>query len=619
MNPQQAGTHENPPSALLGKSVSMELDSAEAIYQSLLTKYNEKANSLRRQLGWFSFIRLLLFIGFIFLGYKSVQTGASSFIVPAVISLFGFLLFIRLYDKLQNQATFYSELVKLNKNEINFLNGLPSVYPDGTEYIDPHHSYSYDLDLFGEGGLFPYLNRTSTVFGKNALANSLLQPNKTAIAERQKAIEELKHQLEFRQHLQAHGSLLDSKEKELSQLRAWLLAKPGFTNKPVYMVLMIFPIATVGSLAYYLISEQAGFLDAFYYLFVVNLVIAGAFAKRISGHLSVSTSVTKILLQFAGQLKQIEKQSFQSSLLQQLQAGLKTGSEAASQSIAKLASLFNYLETVINLVVSILLNGIFLFHVHILFALEKWKKKNGQLVMPWLELLGEMESLNSFANLAFNNDSFCIPKICETENLAAVDMGHPLIRSEKRINNSISFHQHRFVILTGSNMSGKSTFLRTLGINMILARAGSFVCAREFTFYPYEVNVSMRISDSLQDSESFFYAELKKLHQIIMQLEAGEKTFVLLDEILRGTNSNDKHNGTVGLIRKLVSAHACGVIATHDLTVAKLAEETGGYISNKCFESEIISDELVFDYKLKDGVCTKLSASFLMKKMGVIG
>jgi len=318
-------------------------------------------------------------------------------------------------------------------------------------------------------------------------------------------------------------------------------------------------------------------------------------------------------------LKQIEKQSFHSSLLQQLQAGLKTGSEAASQSIAKLASLFNYLETVINLVVSILLNGIFLFHVHILFALEKWKKKNGQLVMPWLELLGEMESLNSFANLAFNNDSFCIPKICETENLAAVDMGHPLIRSEKRINNSISFHQHRFVILTGSNMSGKSTFLRTLGINMILARAGSFVCAHEFTFYPYEVNVSMRISDSLQDSESFFYAELKKLHQIIMQLEAGEKTFVLLDEILRGTNSNDKHNGTVGLIRKLVSAHACGVIATHDLTVAKLAEETGGYISNKCFESEIISDELVFDYKLKDGVCTKLSASFLMKKMGVIG
>ena len=190
---------------------------------------------------------------------------------------------------------------------------------------------------------------------------------------------------------------------------------------------------------------------------------------------------------------------------------------------------------------------------------------------------------------------------------------------EKRINNSISFAEQRFVILTGSNMSGKSTFLRTLGINLVLARAGSNVCADQFAFYPYEVHVSMRITDSLQDSESFFYAELKRLHSIILQLQAGEKTFVILDEILRGTNSNDKHNGTIGLIRKLVAAHATGIIATHDLTVSKLEEESQGYISNKCFESEIINDELIFDYKLKEGVCTKLSASFLMKKMGVIG
>jgi len=261
---------------------------------------------------------------------------------------------------------------------------------------------------------------------------------------------------------------------------------------------------------------------------------------------------------------------------------------------------------------------LFLFHVHILYALEKWKQKNGQYIMPWLELSGEVEALNSFANLSFNNKTFCQPQTSETETLMTVDMGHPLIGSEKRINNSISFSQQRFVILTGSNMSGKSTFLRTLGINMVLARAGSNVCADQFIFYPYAVHVSMRITDSLQDSESFFYAELKRLQGIIFQLQAGEKTFVILDEILRGTNSNDKHNGTIGLIRKLAAANACGIIATHDRTVSKLAEENNGYISNKCFESEIINDELSFDYKLKEGVCTKLSASFLMKKMGVI-
>ncbi|WP_276504355.1 MutS-related protein [Terrimonas pollutisoli] len=587
-------------------------------YQSLLSKYTARANALTQQLRWFSFFRLLFFCGFIYLGFKSIQTGDRILIISTIVSLIIFLLFIRVYDKLQSSASFYKELAKLNSNEIDFLKGQPSVYADGKEYTDPHHPYSYDLDLFGEGGLFAWLNRTSTSYGKEALAKSLLHPDLKQINERQDAIEELAHKLDFRQHLQAHGSLLDTKEKELQQLKAWLTAKPGFTNRTVYWLLMLFPFATITCLVYYFASEQEAALNTFYYLFIVNLIIAGVFAKKISAHLSVSTSVTKILQQFAGQLHQLETQSFQSSLLKQLQQGLKTGEIMASRSIARLASLFNYLETIINLVVSILLNGLFLFHIHVLYALEKWKQKNGNHVLPWLELLGEAEALNCFANLSFNNKSFCRPQLTQRETLVAINMGHPLIRSEKRITNSISFAEHRFVILTGSNMSGKSTFLRTLGINLVLARAGSNTCADQFSFYPYAVHVSMRITDSLQDSESFFYAELKRLHSIIEQLNEGEKTFVILDEILRGTNSNDKHNGTIGLIRKLVSANACGIIATHDLTVSKLAEENNGYISNKCFESEIINDELVFDYKLKDGVCTKLSASFLMKKMGVI-
>ncbi len=611
MKLNKTGGYETPPLVPLRRD-------GEATYQSLLSKYTAKANTLNQQLRWFSLLRLLLFCGFIFLGYKSIQTGDRLFIFSTILLLVIFLLFIRLYDKLQSKAAFYKELANLNNNEINFLNGQPSVYADGIDYADPHHPYSYDLDMFGNGGLFPYLNRTSTTFGKEALAKSLLHPDTKIILARQEAIQELTTKLEFRQHLQAHGALLDTKEKELQQLTAWLNAKPGFTNKTVFWLLMLFPIATIACLVYYFISEQDNVLNIFYYLFIANLIIAGFFAKKISAHLSVSTSVTKILQQFAGQLQQVEAQSFQSPLLQQLQQGLKTGNLTASHSIAKLASLFNYLETIINLVVSLLLNGLFLFHIHILFALEKWKQKNGGKILPWLKLLGEIEALNSFANLSFNNKTFCQPQVSETEIVVADNMGHPLIRSEKRINNSISFADNRFVILTGSNMSGKSTFLRTLGINLVLARAGSNVCANQFIFYPYSVHVSMRISDSLQDSESFFYAELKRLQAIIHQLQAGEKTFIILDEILRGTNSNDKHNGTIGLIRKLISANACGIIATHDLTVSKLTEENNGYISNKCFESEIINDELIFDYKLKEGVCTKLSASFLMRKMGVI-
>lgn len=587
-------------------------------YQSLLEKYTAQTTLLKTNLGWLSFFRLLLFVAFIFLGYQSLQGGGAFFIIATILSLAGFLIIIRVYDNFQSKVAFYKALTKLNSDEINFLNGQPSVYATGKEYTDPHHPYSYDLDLFGDASLFPYLNRCSTSFGKEALAQSLLHPVADQIEERQKAIAELKEKLDFRQHLQAHGSLLDTKEKEMNQLKAWLVAPPSFANRTAYLLVMLFPVASTTCLIYYLFTEQEKVLNTFYFLFVLNLFVAISFGRKIAAHLSVSTSVNKILQQFSGQLKQLETQSFQSPLLQQLQKGLTTDNITASKSLGKLASLFNYLETIVNFVVSMLLNGLFLFHVHVLYTLEKWKQQNGKKIMPWLRLLGEAEALNSFANLSFNNESFCTPQVSKTETLIANNMGHPLIRSAKRINNNISFAEQRFVILTGSNMSGKSTFLRTLGTNLILARAGSTVCAAEFIFYPYAVHVSMRITDSLQDSESFFYAELKRLQAIIHQLEAGDKTFVILDEILRGTNSNDKHSGTIGLIHKLVAANACGIIATHDLTVSELAVEKPAYISNKCFESEIINDELIFDYKLKDGVCTRLSASFLMKKMKII-
>lgn len=589
-----------------------------SVYESLKNRYSQKASQLTVWLGWISFVRLLLFLLFIFLGFKSLQTGSIYFILSTLIILTGFLLLIRLYDKLQQQTAFYRALVKLNTDEIHFLESQVSVNPDGKEYINPHHSYSYDLDLFGPGGLFSYLNRCSTGFGKEALANTLLSPDISIIGQKQEAIIELKDKLEFRQYLQAHGSLLDTKEKELQQLKSWLASPPAFKNKYLHLIAFIFPLLSTFFLTYYLITENASALNYFYDLFLVNLIVTISFTRKIMAHLSVSTSVTKILQQFAGQLKQVESQNFNAPLLQKLQQKLKSGDITASISISRLAALFNYLESIVNLVVSTLLNGLFLFHVHILFRLEKWKKQNSEKVMDWLAILGEFEAMNSFANLSFNNPEFCTPELTKDETIETDNMGHLLIRKEKRINNSVSFSNQRFTILTGSNMSGKSTFLRTLGINLILARAGSMVCADRFKFYPFNVHVSMRITDSLQDSESFFYAELKRLQEIIRELNEGEKTFVILDEILRGTNSNDKHNGTVGLIRKLVGAKACGIIATHDLTVSELQHEFPGYISNKCFESEIINDELRFDYKMKDGVCTRLSASFLMKKMNII-
>lgn len=550
--------------------------------------------------------------------YYYFKYGQTWLLLTGIACFILFLYLIRYYDKVKRQWQLSKGLEEINQTEINLINGEASPYEDGKAFIDPHHPYSYDLDLFGPSSLYQFLNRTTTSFGKDKLKQELLIDQPTAIRPRQEAIDELSQKLDFRQNLQASGNIHLSEEKKLESLQKWLNAAPAFTSKTSYYLLWIFPVATIVLLIMFLVTENGRYSSLMGLGFVINLAITFSFAKKMAQYIAVSTDINKTLQQFSEQISLIEAQEFRSSLLQSLQSEYRSHSFRSSAEISRLASLFNYLDFLFNIFVSPLLNGFLLFHLHILFRLDQWRAIHGNRVNRWLEIIGEMESLSSFANMAYNNPSFCVPVVADKERLNATDLGHPLISEKKRITNSISFNEHPFVILTGSNMSGKSTFLRTLGINLVLARAGSRVCATEMNFYPFDIFVSMRINDSLQDSESLFYAELKRLHAIIEHIQSGRSTFIILDEILRGTNSNDKHNGTVGLIRKLVKGQATGIIATHDLTVADLTLQTPAYLTNKCFESAIIQDELTFDYKIKDGVCSKLSASFLMQKMGII-
>jgi len=589
-----------------------------SIYTEKAANYRNKAKRIQQQLRWLSIGRLMVFLTFIFLIYQVTQNSHAIIVVAAILAFVLFLVSLRWYSKLQQQNLYYNALAQWNEKEMEFLQTHKSSYDTGAEYEDPQHPFSYDLDLFSAGGLFSYLNRCSTNFGKDSLAKTLTNPNVSDISARQKAIEELASKLDFRQQLYAHGSLHQSRKKDLKRLLDWADGESKFIHPVLYYVLMLLPLITVGCLVYYFISENENLLHWFYRLFTLNLIVAFSFTKKITSQLSVSSSVTKILNNYFNQLKLIEETNFQSPLLKQFQQNLQGRTQKASVLINQLAALFNYLETVVNLVVSILLNGIFLFHVHVLFRLGKWKQQHARHIKNWLEIIGEAEALSSLANLAHNNPSFCFPEILTTPTLQANALGHILVNPTKRVCNDVAFDQQQFAILTGSNMSGKSTFLRTLGTNLILAKAGSVVCASSFRFYPFSIFVSMRISDSLQDSESFFYAELKRLHAIIQSLKENKNTFIILDEILRGTNSNDKRNGTIGLIKKLATYHCYGIIATHDVVVAELIKDYPAFIMNKAFESAIIQDELKFDYKMKDGVCTTLSASYLMKKMEII-
>lgn len=590
----------------------------KATYKQRLSTFQETEQKLARKLVLLSSLRLAAFASTILGLYLYVSQDALPAFFLILIAGAAFFYLIKRYDTEKAKRDIFKALVSINQQEIKNLEEHRSHAAAGNEFIDPHHPYSYDLDLFGDGSLFQFLNRTTHLFGASALAQSLLHPNTAIIKERQEAIKELSGLLEFRQLLQAHGMLHGSEEKKVDRLKKWIQSAPAFSSKGLYYFLWLFPLLTLSAGLLFFITDNPLYKTIAGLGMVINLAITASYAKKMMAGIGVSSDINETLQQFAGQLETIEKQSFQSALLQQEQKKLYHHQVTAGKAIRQLATSFNYLDYVFNIFLSPVLNGLSLFHLHILFQLDQWKARHKNEVMQWLESCGEWEAWSSLATFHYNNPETHFPEVKQEEGLRTANMGHPLIRKSKRIVNDISFNEQRFVILTGSNMSGKSTFLRTLGINLILARAGAAVVAKEFQFYPYDVFVSMRITDSLQDSESFFYAELKRLRQIIDHLHQGNKTFILLDEILRGTNSDDKHGGTVGLIKQLTEQKATGIIATHDLTVALLTKEHPSQLAAKCFESEIVNDELLFDYKIKEGVCTKLSASFLMRKMGII-
>jgi energy-coupling factor transporter ATP-binding protein EcfA2 len=588
-----------------------------SVYQQRSNDFQQRANKLASQLSVMSTIRLLCFIAAAVCGWYCFKTGYLLLLIPCVLLTAAFFILIRLYDRKSRLLSFTKSLVTVNQNEADFISLNKHSYDNGAAHTNPQHPYSYDIDLFGEQSLFHFLNRTASLFGKKALAGALTEPDFAAITARQVAIAELTDKLDYRHQLLAHGLNNPISQADYEQVTTWLGSPNTVYGKPLLRVLMfLLPTAFLISLFLY-VGDYAPTGAVATGLFILNLILTGRFFANFKKHLSASEQLSKSLLQLAQQLSVIEKEQITSPLLLQLRQQL-ISNQSAGSAIHQLARLFNNLDSIYNLPASMALNGTIFFHLHIFYGIEKWKTIQQQQLHQWLAALGEAEALNSLANFSYNNPSFLFPQLSNTEDLSATALGHPLIAATKRICNDVSLRHEKFIVLTGSNMSGKSTFLRTLAVNMVLARTGSVVCASNFSFYPYDIFVSMRISDSLLDNESFFYAELKRLQSIIHYVQSGHKTFVLLDEILRGTNSNDKHGGTVGLIKKLAAMQVCGIIATHDVTIGELSQQYTGYMANKCFEAQIINDELLFDYKLKDGVCQKLSASFLMKKMEII-
>ncbi|MCP2029751.1 DNA mismatch repair ATPase MutS [Flavobacterium sp. HSC-32F16] len=509
-------------------------------------------------------------------------------------------------------------ILKINEDEISYLKREKLPFENGIEFNDFHHPYAYDLDVFGEHSLFQNLNRTATFIGKKTLADKLLNlfPNET-ILENQEAINELKTKIEWRQDFEALAIVSTDSKNSYDSLINWISFKKESLSKVLIALSIILPILFFGFVIAYFVTSKTIILSYVTYIFIFNLIVLGRALKRIQSEIAKADNIDKTIKQYSLLVQKIELEKFESKKLIELQKQLVSKNAPASSHLKQLSELFSRMETINNFVTATLFNGSFLFNLHVLRALLKWKDNYVHELEKWINIIGEFEALNSLANLSYNNPDFVFPEINSEYKIGFENLSHPLLNPSNRVGNDTHFYPQSFMILTGSNMSGKSTFLRSLGINMVLGGIGSVVCASKANIHPLPVLVSMRLSDSLADSESYFFAEIKRLKQIMDALEV-RPAFVLLDEILRGTNSDDKRNGTIEVVKKVIAKNAIGAIATHDIEVCLTTNEYPNILTNQCFEVEIQNNELHFDYKLRSGICKNKSATFLMQKMGVI-
>lgn len=587
-------------------------------YLDNVTKYSEHYNKTNKKYNSISLFRLLSIFLFLIFMFYYIKTNEMPYVILAVLSFAGFIFLMKIHSKISFDRLFAETLLKINQNEIDFLKREKTSFENGAEFIDFHHPYAYDLDIFGEHSLFQNLNRTASFIGKKTLAELLLHTlPKNEISENQEAIRELKSKIDWRQEFQALAIISGDSKTSYEAIKHWISFRNNSLSKALVALSIILPLTFFGLLAAYIISSNTVILSYLTYIFIANLIVLGRSAKKIQSEIAKADNIYKTIKQYSLLIEKIETESFHSKKMIHLQEQLNFKNAKASQHLKQLSELFSRMDTINNFVTAILFNGTFLFNLHVLRALLKWKEDYASEITHWISIIGEIEALNSLANLAYNNEDFVFPEINSEYRIEFKNLSHPLLNPATRIGNDTQFFPQSFVILTGSNMSGKSTFLRSLGINMVLSGIGSAVCASEAKVHPLPVLVSMRLSDSLSDSESYFFAEIKRLKQIMDELE-NQPAFVLLDEILRGTNSDDKRNGTIEVVKKIISKKAIGAIATHDIEVCLTTNEYPETLTNQCFEVEIQNNDLHFDYKLRNGICKNKSATFLMQKMGVI-
>lgn len=582
-------------------------------YASKLNELQDTYTRLTLKIQWVSWTRLGVFLLIVALAFAFASYGHTVMLAGLLLAAVLLVWLILFHQRLYQQSASTKIAIEIIENEQKSLELKPTLFDDGKRFIE-QLPFADDLDLFGKRSLFHQINRCSTNGGQQLLAHSLIHSStdNETIIQRQEAVAWIGQNPDFR--LQIMVKLLQAfRKKEDKATERVPISDAWFFHRAFYkLAAVLLPLIVISSLALGLYTNN-------YSLFILN----GSFAIFMAFAQNKKMMLLADELNGMGRSFNVYAEVLQLYMIQQpngswLQS-IHSRAEDAAAALKLLSRISEWFDRRNNIFLYSIGNLFLQFDLLLGLRYEAWKKQHQKNLDQWLQAVWELEWLISMGTFAFNHPEAIQPEILPDDGLEAESLRHPLMPASQCIPNDIKLEKaHPLHLITGSNMSGKSTWLRTLGVNVLLAQAGMPVFASKFRWKPMPVLSSLRQSDSLFENTSLFMNELKQLQTIIQQAETGMCCLILLDEVLRGTNSDDKYTGSKALIEKLIQTNSFIVIASHDLKLSSLEDETGKRVINYCFESKLENGQLLFDFSLRKGVARNRNATWLMQQMGII-
>lgn len=589
-------------------------------YTERLSLTKGQLQQVKKQIFRISMLRLALFVAGV-AGIYFFLSQTPLLIICICLTFLPLFILVKIHNRFFIRKEWLETQARIIQEELQALSGDYSSFEDGKEYVNPEHPYSFDLDIFGRRSLFQSINRTCTFFGKDRLAKWLQNHlhKKTSIEKRQEMVREISEHTLFREQFRVAGLVHHGQSSDAEKIQAWSQSPAQYLHAG-WVKAFIWGVPVINSLL--LITSLIGWtsFSCLGLSFGIFLVLSFGIIKRATYIQETYGKQLKSLNGYARLIALAKTEDWKSAGMLELMERFNLNGQSPVQALQQLSKELDRLDLRNNQFLYVLLEGSIFFQLQEIVRIERWKVRYGQYISEWLETVGELDALCSLGTFAYNHPQYTYPELTEKPFcFLATQMGHPLMPVSQCVKNDATIPSRPFfLIITGAYMAGKSTYLRTIGVNYLLACVGAPVCCEKLKLHPNQLITSLRTSDSLSDNESYFFAELKRLKRIIDLLNQGQQLFIILDEILKGTNSMDKQKGSFDLIRQFMQMKANGIIATHDLLLGSLIKQFPEEIRNYCFEADIKDNELTFSYKLREGVAQNMNACFLMKKMGII-